>query len=236
MKSKYPIAFVCMILSLVVTVQARSVFKNEEVDELLSTRAEELQINLLNEREQTAKLYEQLLKYKQDLEIYSKAAEQAGGYSEILAKKLEDAEITAGLTNVIGEGITVTLQDSKLANPEGFDENNFVIHDEDLLRVINEIRGAGAEAISLNGERILATSEISCTGATVSINNKKYSSPFVIKAIGNADEMTSALEMRQGVVDILAQWGIEVVIKKSEQVRIKAYDGPVIYKYASVEE
>ena len=109
---------------------------------------------------------------------------------------------------------------------------DYLIHDNDLLSVINELRSAGAEAISLNGERILATSEVRCTGAVVTVNGRRYAAPYVIFAIGDPDTLYSALTMRNGVVDILSQWGITVRVTASDQLLIPAYSGTVDYQYA----
>lgn len=75
-----------------------------------------------------------------------------------------------------GPGVTIILEDSSQANVTG-NEADYLIHDNDLLSVINELRSAGAEAISLNGERILATSEVRCTGAVVTVNGRRYAAP-----------------------------------------------------------
>ena len=65
----------------------------------------------------------------------------------------------------------------------------YIIHDDDLLRVINELRAAGAEAIAINGERIVAMSEIRCAGPTLSVNNNRSAPPYEIKAIGNPNNL-----------------------------------------------
>lgn len=232
-KSQYPIAGTCMILSFIVALQFKSVTTNEEYQEFVASRTEDLQINLQKEREKVDQLYTQVEYYRQQLDEYTKEAEKAGGYASALANRLEDTLMIAGLTDVEGPGVIVTIDDSKKVNKEGYNENNFLVHDEDLLRVINEIRGAGAEAISINGERIISTTEIRCAGATVSVNNTRYSAPYVIKAIGNAEDIENALSIRQGVVELLGQWGIEVSIKTQENVSINAYNGITTHKYAS---
>ena len=110
--------------------------------------------------------------------------------------------------------------------------DSLLIHDNDLLSVINELRSAGAEAISLNGERILATSEVRCTGAVVTVNGRRYAAPYVVFAIGDPDTLYSALTMRNGVVDVLSQWGITVKVTASDQLLIPKYNGTVEYQYA----
>jgi uncharacterized protein YlxW (UPF0749 family) len=96
---------------------------------------------------------------------------KSSDYSKLLAKQLERAEIMAGLTAVEGSGIIVTLRDSTTQSTNTTDPNLYVVHDTDILWIINELRDAGAEAIQLNGERIISTTEIRCAGSTVSVNN-----------------------------------------------------------------
>ena len=97
---------------------------------------------------------------------------------------------------------------------------------------LNELRAAGAEALSINGERILATSEIRCAGPTISINNTKKAAPFEIKVIGDPDTLENALKMPGGAVDQSAFYGIDVSIKKSNKLMIEKYKGANTYKYA----
>jgi len=115
-------------------------------------------------------------------------------------------------------------------------ENAFVVHDSDLLGVINELRSAGAEALSLNGERILATSEIRCAGNTVSVNNTRYAAPFVIRAIGDPDAMEQALMMRSGIVAELERFLIEITIEKHENLVIEGVENNFVFRYATVVE
>jgi uncharacterized protein YlxW (UPF0749 family) len=111
-------------------------------------------------------------------------------------------------------------------------EDLFIIHDEDLLKVVNELRDAGAEAISINDERLLSTSEMRCAGSTVSVNNNRYAAPYIIKAIGSPENLEYALRMPGGVSDVLARWGIELAIEQKDKLIIKAYTGVIQYKYA----
>ncbi|MEG2858232.1 MAG: DUF881 domain-containing protein, partial [Clostridia bacterium] len=156
----------------------------------------------------------------------------SGGAATLLSEQLERAEILAGMTEVHGKGITITLADSAKPNTTNADENSFVVHDDDLLRVINELRAAGAEALSLNGERILATSEVRCAGATVSINNTRYGAPFVVRAIGDPNTMEKALMMRSGIVDELMTFNIKVDIQKTDDMTIGAIKHTPTYQFA----
>ena len=100
------------------------------------------------------------------------------------------------------------------------------------ITVFNELRAAGAEVISINGQRLIATSEIRCAGPTLSVNNVRSAPPYEIRAIGDAATMENALKMRGGVVETLSVWGIQLEIQRSENVEVPAYKGTTQYQYA----
>ena len=131
-----------------------------------------------------------------------------------------------------GPGVTIILEDSSQANVTG-NEADYLIHDNDLLSVINELRSAGAEAISLNGERYPGHQRgaLHWRGG-VTVNGRRYAAPYVVFAIGDPDTLYSALTMRNGAVDVLSQWGITVKVTASDQLLIPKYNGTVEYQYA----
>lgn len=156
----------------------------------------------------------------------------AGPKASVLKEELDRARIEAGVTELSGPGVEVTLNDSNISLKPGQDPNLYVLHDEDVLRVLNEIRAAGAEAIAINGERLLATTEIRCTGPAIVLNkNKRLAPPYVITAIGNPDTLESSLKMRGGVAETLQFWGIQVTVKKLPQVTVPAYTGGITFEY-----
>lgn len=231
-KGTIAIALICMLLAFALTWQLRSVTASGNVSNTTKARAEQLQAQLDSEQDKNEALLKQLLEYKDELQAFSNQAEEAGGMSRVLSQRLEQTMILSGESTVHGPGITIKLSDSDWSNTTGADENYYVIHDEDLLKVINELRNAGAEAIAINGERLTARSEIRCVGAMVNVNNNRYSAPYTIMAIGNADEMYNAMYMRQGVVDSLKIWGIQVSVSKSPELTIAGYTGGLEFKYA----
>ena len=230
-KGELAVMAVCVVVGLLLAAQLRGVELAGAADAASATRLVTLQSLYNGVVEERDGLSEQVAQLQSELELYRQQAASGDGGSEALKAELEQLEITAGLTDVEGPGVTVVLEDSAQANVTG-NEADYLIHDNDLLSVINELRSAGAEAISLNGERILATSEVRCTGAVVTVNGRRYASPYVLFAIGDADTLYSALTMRNGVVDILGQWGINVRVSVSDQLLIPAYSGTVDYQYA----
>ena len=215
--------------------QLQSVRSNTQADAAAAGRLETLQQLYNQEVDKTEGLAQQLAQTQEELALYRRQASEGTEEGEALRAELEKLELTAGLVEVTGPGVSVILSDSTAANSTG-DEADYLIHDSDLLSVVNELRSAGAEAISLNGERLLATSEIRCTGAVVTVNGRRYAAPYVIFAIGDSGTLYNALTMRSGVVDVLSQWRIQVQVAASEQLTIPKYQGAVEYRYAKAAE
>ena len=222
---------VCVLLGILLSVQLRSVKVNSAADATSAGRLETLQ-QLYNETVDSLETTKaQLEQVQAELQTYRDAAASGSSESEALRAEVDKLEMEAGLVEVVGPGVMVSLQDSSAANVTG-DEADYLIHDNDLLSVLNELRDAGAEAISLNGERITATTEIRCAGSVVIVNGRRYTSPFVFNAIGDPNTLYSALTMRNGVVDVLGQWKIEVKVTPSEMLTVPAYNGVIDFQYA----
>lgn len=141
-----------------------------------------------------------------------------------LMSQLDSLKLKAGLTDVKGPGITVKLNDAP-SGKNGF-SSALIIHDNDIFAVLNELRAAGAQAISINDERIIATSEQVCAGPTIRINKNRYTVPFVIKAIGNADNLEKSLSKSE-IVGSLLHDGIKVSIEKQKEVLIYGYKNSI---------
>ncbi|MBQ4109602.1 MAG: DUF881 domain-containing protein [Clostridia bacterium] len=230
-KAQAGIVLICTILGFFVSVQVKNVGQNDSGSYVSAIRYEQLQDMLMTEKEKTEALYKQVMEYKDEILKYQENASEESGTIELLKNELDKAEVLSGLSEVTGPGVTVTLTDGDSNSSVNVDSNMYIIHDEDVLRVLNELRAAGAEAISLNGERIVATSEIRCAGPTISVNNTRTAAPFVINAIGNPSELESALKMRGGVADILSRW-VKIDIVQQEELTLPAYKGLMDFKYA----
>lgn len=229
---KVSISVVCVVLGILLAMQFKSVRQNSVVDNLNTTRVQTLQELLDDEREENTRLQAQLKESEAEVQAYREAAADSGAENnQAMLDELAFYRKAAGMTDVVGPGVEVVLNDSTAANTSG-NENNYLIHDSDILSVVNELRDAGAEALSLNGHRILATTEIRCSGSVVTVNGRRTSAPFVIDAIGDQETMFNALMMRNGVVDVLKQWSIQVEVTEVDELLIKAYDGTIEYRYA----
>lgn len=118
----------------------------------------------------------------------------------------DQARFLAGMTPVDGPGVVVTLNDSKKPYPKGLPPGMTppnLVHDTDINQTVNELRAAGAEAIAVNGQRLVATSAIRCAGPTVFINNVPQAPPYTVQAIGDPQDLEAALNLRGGMASQL---------------------------------
>ena len=141
--------------------------------------------------------------------------------SQQLRDMRQQAMLLAGLTDVKGPGITITLNDAKVT---WFDSSRHIIHDRDIQFIINDLKSAGAQAISINDERICAMSEQVCAGPTILINQNRYTVPFVIKAIGDPDELYNFM-INTDYLNAMLQDSIQISVEKSSEILIKKYAG-----------
>ena len=145
------------------------------------------------------------------------------------ADELKKYNLLLGLTDVSGEGITITAKDGTI-NKATDNISSYLVHDADLREIVNELANAGAEAISINDQRIVNTTSITCAGNIISINGEKVSSPFVIKAIGNEESLYGALSRPGGYIALMKE-DLPVEIKKSSNIQIKKYTGAFTRNY-----
>lgn len=151
-------------------------------------------------------------------------------------KDLKNARLMAGLLPLKGPGIEIILNDRKretILSNNPFMIKYFIVHDSDMLNVINELRGAGAEAIAINGTRIMGTSRISCGGPTINVGKyERFAPPFIIHAIGNPDDLIANFYKEDSIYNDLIAWGLEFQIKKVDNIEIPRYLGDMEYSYA----
>ena len=218
-KGKVLIAVVFMVLGFMLSVQYKVTVQQRSIR---MDRVEDLSERLKAMESENKILLQEIN------ELRKKGADKVADHG------LERERLLAGTTEVEGAGIEIVLDDSTISKKANENPNLYIIHDEDLLRVLNELRAAGAEAISLNDQRIVAMSEVRCAGPTVSVNNVRSAPPYVIKAIGAPKTLISALRLRGGVVETFEFWGIQVKIKAAEKVRIPARKAPRNFEYAKI--
>jgi uncharacterized protein YlxW (UPF0749 family) len=156
---------------------------------------------------------------------------------KVLNDSLQEAKMLAGLTEVQGPGITVTLRDSTKPLPPQADPRAANIHDGDVLQVVNVLWHAGAEAISVNKHRIVSRSSFTCVGLVILVDGSPIASPVVIQAIGDPETLKGALNTRGAILDQIRHDYDDpnmVEIASFTKVRLSAYAGSTAFKYAVV--
>lgn len=232
-KGNLVIALLCFILGIMLAVQLKTAISPTGL--IFLQRAYELTKELKRLETENMSLKKEIDALRQNLEVYEESASRVSVVARNLKKELEKVRLIAGLTQVSGPGIVITLNDS-MTNPSmGQDPSVFIIHDDDLLKIANELWASGAEAVAINDQRVITTTEIRCTGPAVSINSIRQTPPYQIKAIGNPDTLKGALELKGGIVDNLKIWGIQVHIEKKQKITIPGYKGIIDFKYAKEE-
>lgn len=219
------IALVCLVLGLMISYQYKA--STSEPSTASSYRWSEQTVELENLRKQNDALVNEVVSLRSKLAM-TDSNQQTAALKDELAK----ANLSAGLLPVVGSGIIVTINDSSSALLAGDDPNDYIVHDWNLLFIINELKAAGAEAISVNGERITASSEVRCAGPTILINLTRLTPPFEIKATGNATALESSLRLKGGEIEALILRGIKVNIQKADYIEIPAFRGAVKYEYS----
>ncbi len=130
--------------------------------------------------------------------------------STLFQKQLNEAQFLAGVTKVAGPGIIVTLRDSTKRPPTNLPgalatdlTNMYIIHDVDIQRVLNELRAGGAEALSVNDQRVVATTSVRCVGPAIQVNGVPLTPPFHIAAIGDPQSLSTTLQLPGGIGEML---------------------------------
>ncbi len=223
------IALSVFIFSFIISAQLNTVGNTDIISK--GMREAELLIELQKSKEEYEALKE---KYEENQKVVEEYKTNSSSNDTLIASmktELENANILAGIAKVKGEGVVVTLEDS---TDTTLSQEAGLVHDTDLISVVSELKSAGAEAISINGQRVIATTAIRCVGPTIQVNSTKVASPFYIKAIGNAKYLESALNIKNGVVSSLKSYGIKVDVETDKSITIDKYDATLKFGYATI--
>lgn len=136
--------------------------------------------------------------------------------------ELEKLRVVTGSVKVKGPGVTVSLRDAAYI-AEQDNPNNYLVHEHHIQKVVYELLIAGAEAISINGQRISQQSYILCIGPVVEVDGVQNFAPFEISAIGDPELMLSSLNLKGNVKDQLVESGIEVTIEKNNELIMEPF-------------
>lgn len=225
------IGIACFALMLVMFMQFKMV-KQTDITAIETMRESELKLELSSWNEKYNQLNERYKETIAKIEEYKNESVSDQKTALLLQSELEQINEALGKTDLIGEGIVIQLVDmggTQLSE----DVTIKSISVEDLLRVINELFAAGAEAVSINGNRIILTSSIfSIDEDILRVNSKRrISSPYVINAIGNSEYLKSSVTGKGGIVQELEELGHKTSVDISDEIMIEKYEDDITTKY-----
>ena len=216
---------ICFILSTAITLQLRTMASEDAIASGTFGNGE-LRDSLLKAEERYKSMQSQLSESTKELEKIR--TESAKDVSTDKNDEINRNNMILGLTDVTGPGIVITAKDGA---PSGATDNMslFLIHDADLREIVAELWNAGAQAISINDQRIVNSTCIMCAGNIISINNEKVNSPFVLKAIGNQESLYG-IDRPGGYIQYMKAY-TSVDLKKADSVEITKFEGAISQKY-----
>lgn len=157
---------------------------------------------------------------------------------KILRDDLANQKKAAGLTVLKGPGIKIILDDNIEGlgdNPDN-NPNNYIVHYESLLALVEDTKRAGAEAISINGHRLITNSDIRCVGNVILVNTRRIAPPFEISAIGNSSLLEKYL-VNSSEYNFLVSSNIPITYElyaENKSITVPSYKSDIVFTYAQI--
>lgn len=217
-------AIACFALATIMFMQFKIV-KETDITSIETMREEELRSELANWKQMYKEAEEQYKEKVSKLDEYKEKKESTEEASKLVEQELAQTNMYLGKTDVEGQGIKITIKDIN-------SEDVKPISAEDLLVIVDYLKLAGAEAISINEERIINMSDIVyVSNSIIYVNQQRILSPYIIQAIGDPTKLESTLLGNGGYVELLKNIGFDINIEKDNKITIKKYNKEIGYKY-----
>lgn len=192
----------------------------------------EVVTKLTRDRDQ---LREEATALRDEVSGYEKRAAAAKGKLAQYTREEKDLRRAAGLTRLRGDGLEVILADG-VAVPADENPDDYLVHDYDLVAIVNALRASGAEGTAVNGRRLISTSSIRSAGSTIIVNSELLAPPYTVSAIGNNQELRKGLAGDPVASAMIGQSAegakIRITIAQPESVTLPAYQGTLNFKFA----
>lgn len=212
-----------LILTTVLLIQFKTV-KETDITAIETMREAELRTELSSWKSKYDEIATKLQETEDKISNYRNDIENNQKNSELLSEELAETEKYLGYTDVKGEGLTITLADTDYKQ----------VQSSDILLLVNELRLAGAEAISINDERVVSTTEIANVDTRfVIVNGKRVVAPFTVKAIGDKKYLESAISIKGGYVDEIKAKEVAINYSVDNNILIKKFTGTMLLKNAT---
>lgn len=226
------LGIVCFLLTIGICIQIKTIEDAEKEVGKTTSNNSGLKDEILQLREQYNNTYKKLEDTELELEQTRVQAVSNNKSDKEKEEKIKQMNKLLGYTEVNGKGIIINLDDNRDVNPdEVLNISNYLVHDGDLINIVNELYNAGADAISINGQRIVSTTGIMCDGNIIRINREMVGVPITIQAIGFPELLKGQLTRPNGYLDIMEQEGVKVNVEISESITIPKYEGVYSHDY-----
>lgn len=232
-RQTYVWAVVALVLGIFVTAQLQTAPAEPPMDADYPRNLTAATIERLEEQQDQLK--QQISDLRKQIAVQQEqSAKDKASFAEI-SQALKREQVLAGLTPLVGPGIVVTIDDSTRKVPPGDEPDWYIVHEHYLRDTVNLLWANGAEAISINDERIVNSTSIYCVGSTILINSTRLSPPYVFSVIGDAPQMIAALENPASLPDFkrhVRDYGVQFKYEPVSEITVPAFDGTLYAKYA----
>ncbi|MDD3838971.1 MAG: DUF881 domain-containing protein [Clostridia bacterium] len=227
------LTIICVILGMLISLNITDMnITTSRSDMITVERTQEILGEINSLKAENEKYLNQIKDYQTQIDNLQLKASKVNKGTEAIHKELQQAKIVAGLADVEGPGIELILSDAERELFPGENASNLIVHDSDLINIINELKSAGAEAVSINGQRVIYNTKIRCGGPIIIVNNYRFAPPYVIRAIGDVERMEKRLKQESGLYDAFIFYGLKINLKRVDNMRIDKFDRDFNFKYA----
>lgn len=224
------VGLACIMLGVFIALQYKYYTANFISD---SSQFEKMGQELMTLRAEKTALLQEIEQLQSRLDVISNSASQESALVKNLNDDLTRIRALLGLTKLSGPGLVITLDDPM--STEGTTATKLLAYDyRMILDLVNELYASGAEAVSINEQRLTNYSEIRLAGRQLNVNFVPLSAPYVIKVIGDYDTLNGAITSRFGIIGRFRESGYYAEVRTSETVDVPAFAGVLRFIHAQV--
>lgn len=219
-RKQFELLIVCVTTGFIIGYSYNQAKDNREagtIDSELFEQEDSYREELITQQERNKELTEELYTLQEQIRKYEKSfASNEKDYKK-LVEQAEDLRLLLGELKSEGKGIRITLQDGDY-DPKSLNPNDYIVHESHVFKLMNELKISGAQAIAINGQRVMANSYIRCNGPVITIDGTQHPAPFVIEAVGDSETLMASLNLSGGVVDQLLNDNIVVSLEENQKL------------------
>ena len=179
----------------------------------------------------------QLADLRAQLDDIQRGAASQSTASRDLQARIDELRAAAGLVERTGDGVMITLDDARTTTPgQTTNVDKSICHSTDLTDIVNAAWHGGAQAVAINGERVVGSTSVYCVGSTIMVNGTLMSPPFAIAVIGPQNELLGAYDDPNELRDIKQRrdvYGLGFHVTRASALKVPAYGGALNVRYAS---